>query len=69
MDIKPNPQGTFGEIKGFFTGKRYKDSSFSWVVCISSSVCNALNLGFALSFGVLFPVFMEYFDETRERTG
>ena len=69
MDIKPNPEGTFGKIKRLFKGKRYKDSSFSWVVCISSAVCNAINLGFALSFGVLFPELMTYFDETRERTG
>ena len=28
---------------------------------------NAVNLGFALSFGVLFPELMEYFGETREQ--
>jgi len=32
-------------------------------------VCNSVYLGMVLSFGVLFPVLMEYFDETRERTG
>ena len=28
-----------------------------------------LTIGFAFSLGVLFPVFMEEFDESRERTG
>ena len=58
------PKVSFHEkISWFFRGKR------SWVVCISAAVCNAVNLGFALSFGVLFPELMKYFDETRERTG
>ena len=58
-----------GKISWFFRSNRSQDSSWSWVVCISAAVCNAVNLGFALSFGVLFPVLMDYFDETRERTG
>jgi len=61
-------QGTmqcFGKISWFFTGKRFKDSSWSWIVCVSEAVCNSVNLGMALSFGVLFPVLMEYFNETR----
>lgn len=57
------------KISWFFRGKRFQDSSWSWVVCISAAVCNAVNLGLALSFGVLFPELMKYFDETRERTG
>ena len=69
MDIEPNPQGIVGKIKGLLIGKCYEDSSYSWVVCITSAVCNAVNLGFALSFGILFPEFMKYFNETRERTG
>ena len=32
-------------------------------------ICNALGVGFALSFGVLLPVLMDYFGETSERTG
>ena len=60
---------SLGKISWFFSGKRFQDSSWSWVVCISASVCNAVNLGFALSFGVLFPELMANFDETRERTG
>jgi len=42
---------------------------WSWVVCISAMICNALGLGFALSFGVLLPVLMDYFGETSEKTG
>ena len=38
------------------------------VVCISAAICNALNLSFVLSFGVLFPKLLDYFKETRERT-
>ena len=69
MLTQDDPKGTFAKISQFFIGKRFQDSSLSWVVCISAAVCNAVNLGFALSFGVLFPVLMEYFDETREKTG
>ncbi|KAJ7365583.1 hypothetical protein OS493_005698 [Desmophyllum pertusum] len=58
----------FWKISCFFTGKRFQDSSWSWIVCISAAVCNAVSLGLALSFGVLFPVLMDYFGETRERT-
>ena len=57
------------KVSRFFTEKRFKDSSWSWIVCVSSAVCNAVNFGMTLGFGVLFPVLMEYFDETRERTG
>ena len=41
----------------------------SWVVCISSAICGALNTGFVLSFGVLFPELMAHFDVTTETTG
>ncbi|XP_078351631.1 monocarboxylate transporter 10-like [Oculina patagonica] len=58
----------FWKISCFLSGKRFQDSSWSWIVCISAAVCQAVNLGLVLSFGVLFPVLMEYFDETRERT-
>ncbi|XP_068729970.1 monocarboxylate transporter 8-like [Montipora capricornis] len=51
-----------------FKGTRFLDSSWSWVVCVSAAVCNAVNLGFTLSFGVLFRELMSYFDEARERT-
>ena len=48
---------------------RKQDSTWAWVVSISAAICNALNLGFVLSFGVLFPVLLDYFNETKERTG
>ena len=59
----------FKKLKRSFRGKRFQDSSWSWVVCISAAVCNAINLGFTLSFGVLFPELMRHFNATRERTG
>ncbi|XP_020616235.1 monocarboxylate transporter 10-like [Orbicella faveolata] len=58
----------FRKVSWLFTGKRFKDSSWSWIVCVSAAVCHAVNLGMVLSFGVLFPTLMDYFDETRERT-
>ena len=39
---------------------RKQDSMWSWVVCFSAAICNALNLGFVLSFGVLFPLLLGY---------
>lgn len=56
------------KISWFFTGERSQDSRWSWFVCISAAVINGANLGFVLSFGVLFPELMEYFGETGERT-
>ncbi|XP_068682739.1 monocarboxylate transporter 8-like [Montipora foliosa] len=56
-----------GKIRTLFCGKRYKDTLYSWVVCILSAVCNAVSLGFVLSFGILFPELIDYFEETRER--
>ena len=50
-----------------FTGK--PDSFWSWVVCICAALSQAITMGFLFSFGVLFPIFMEYFRETREKTG
>ena len=60
---------SLGKLGRFFRGKRHQDSLWSWVVCISAMICNALGVGFALSFGVLLPVLMDYFGETSERTG
>ena len=62
-------ENAFENLKRFFSGKRFQDSSWSWIVCISAAVCNAINLGFTLSFGVLFPELMRHFNATRERTG
>lgn len=45
------------------------DSAWSWLVCFCSTIIIALTLGTALNFGILFPVLMAYFQETRERTG
>ena len=60
---------SLGTLGWFFRGKRHQDGLWSWVVCFSAMICNALGLGFALSYGVLLPALMDYFDETRERTG
>jgi len=57
------------DINQCSTGKCFKDSSWSWIVCISAAICYSVDIGMALSFGVLFPALMEYFDETREKTG
>ena len=52
-----------------FRGRRSEDGPWSWVVCISAAVCNAINIGFGLSYGILFPELMSCFGETIERTG
>lgn len=48
--------------------RKQVDSPWSWLVCFSSTIIIALTLGTALNFGILFPVLMDYFQETRERT-
>ena len=45
------------------------DSRWSWLVCVCATVMIALMFGISLNFGVLFPVLMDYFQESRERTG
>ncbi|XP_068683362.1 monocarboxylate transporter 8-like [Montipora foliosa] len=67
MNLERDHEVPLGKIRTLFCGKRYKDTLYSWVVCILSAVCKAVNLGFALSFGVLFPELIDYFEETRER--
>ena len=52
-----------------FSEANITQTGWSWVVCISSAICGAINTGFVLSFGVLFPQLMEHFDESREKTG
>ena len=69
MNLERDHEVPLGKIRSLFCGKRYKDTLYSWVVCILSAVCKAVNLGFALSFGVLFPELIDYFEETRERAG
>ncbi|XP_068730640.1 monocarboxylate transporter 10-like [Montipora capricornis] len=67
MNLVRDHEVPLGKIRTLFCGKGHKDTLYSWVVCILSAVCNAVNLGFALSFGVLFPELIDYFEETRER--
>ena len=45
------------------------DSPWSWLVCFCATVMIALMFGISLNFGVLFPVLMDYFQESREKTG
>ena len=45
------------------------DSLWSWFICLCSTLCMVLTIGFSFALGVLFPVLMDAFHETRERTG
>ncbi|XP_068682464.1 monocarboxylate transporter 4-like [Montipora foliosa] len=45
-----------------------QDSIWSWFLCLCVTLCMILTIGFAFSFGVLFPVLMEDFGESREKT-
>ena len=45
------------------------DSPWSWLVCFCATFIIVLTLGISLNFGVLFPVLMNYFQESRERIG
>ncbi|PFX30277.1 Monocarboxylate transporter 12 [Stylophora pistillata] len=50
-------------------GMRHRpDSLFSWLVCVCAAVCQALSLGFAVSYGVLLPEIMKEFGESRQKT-
>lgn len=44
------------------------DSLFSWFVCVCASVCQGLNIGFAVSYGILLPEVMKEFEESRQKT-
>ena len=46
-----------------------KDSVWAWIVCLAAAVNLAFTVGLVFSFGVLLPVFMEHFKESRENTG
>ena len=48
---------------------RQQDSAYSWLVCISGLLANALILGVSYSYGVLFPVFLKEFQEGKAKTG
>ena len=46
-----------------------KDSTWAWMVCLGAATNLFFTKGLIYSFGVLLPVFMNYFNESRERTG
>ena len=46
-----------------------QDGPWAWLVCFSAMMSWTAAVGFVFSFGIFFPVFMEYFNEDRERTG
>ena len=46
-----------------------QDGCWSWFVCFSATMCWTAVVGLVFSFGVFLPVFMEVFDEDRERSG
>ena len=46
-----------------------KDSAWAWIVCFAAATNLAFSSGLVYSFGVLLPVFMNYFKESRETTG
>ena len=46
-----------------------QDSAWSWFICLCSATCMILSVGLAFALGVLFPVIMDSFNESRERTG
>ena len=45
------------------------ESLFSWLVCVCAAFCQAVNLGFSISYGVLLPEVMKEFGESRQKTG
>ena len=59
----------FGDFSFITVCRKEVDSPWSWLVCICATIIVALFFGVSLSFGVMFPVLMEYFQTTRERTG
>ena len=59
----------FGDFSFTTVCRKEVDSPWSWLVCICATIIVALFFGVSLSFGVMFPVLMEYFQTTRERTG
>ena len=55
---------TYGDVSSY-----KQDSVWSWFICLCSTACMMLTIGFAFALGVLFPVLMDSFNETRERVG
>ncbi|XP_022794339.1 monocarboxylate transporter 10-like [Stylophora pistillata] len=68
MHNREDSKNAFKKLKRFFGGTKFQDSLWSWVVCFSAAMCNGINLGFTLSFGVLFPELMRHFNATRGKT-
>ena len=48
---------------------RFQDSAYSWLVCFSASMSLVIALGLPYSYGVLFPVLLEEFKESKAKTG
>lgn len=46
-----------------------QDSVWSWFICFCTTTCMILTIGFAFALGVHFPVLMDSFKESREKTG
>ena len=68
MHAQKDPSRSW-ETRLVFPRQASPDRQFVVLGCMffSNHFCNAL--GLSLSYGVLLPALMDYFDETRERTG
>lgn len=45
-----------------------RESFWAWIVCFAAATNLAFTTGLVYSFGVLLPIFMDHFKESRERT-
>ena len=48
---------------------RQPDTLWSWVVCISGSICMSIVLGCGYCFGIIFPSLLDEFKRGKSRTG
>ena len=48
---------------------RQQESAYSWLVCISGLLASTLVFGVSYSYGVLFPVLLNEFQQGKARTG
>ena len=62
--VSPTMVRTYGDVSSY-----KQDSVWSWFICLCSTACMMLTIGFAFALGVLFPVLMDSFNESRERIG
>ena len=46
-----------------------KDSAWAWMVCFGAATNMAFTTGLIFCFGVVLPVFMDYFKESRQPVG